>query len=129
MLWNHPSAESPGVRPWRNGEFERQRTRNGAETDRGARRRIAAHHFTVHDVELLGRRLQQFGRHFDRFGPDRGRRKARRLAGHHCDAGSESAHAFFDFIRLPMGDADLAIVDAQRFGADLRDHGLHALAD
>jgi hypothetical protein len=59
---------------------------------RGARRPIAAHHFAVHDVEPFGRRLQQFGRHFDRLGPDRARRNARRFAGHHCDPGGEGAH-------------------------------------
>ena len=56
-------------------------------------------------------------------------REARRLAGHDGHARGEGPHAIGDLVGLAVHDPDAPIVDAQRIGANLRDHGLDALPD
>ena len=53
----------------------------------------------------------------------------RRLTGHDRDTGGERSHSAGDPVRLPMGNTDFPVIDPERVGADLRHHGLHALAD
>ena len=57
------------------------------------------------------------------------RRQPRRLAAHDGDARGERAHAARDAVGLAVHDTDAGVVDAERIGADLRDHRLDALAD
>ena len=125
---NQPSAESPAACS-RRVRAGRERTRDRAKADRGARRRVSTHHPPSIDVKRGGRRLQQFGGGLDRLVAQRGRREPRRLAGHDGDARGERADAALDAVGLAVDDAHLPVIDAERIGADLREHGLDALAD
>ena len=53
----------------------------------------------------------------------------RRGRGHHGRARRMRADAVLDAVGLAVGDADAPVVDAQHLGADLRHHGLEALAE
>ncbi len=100
-----------------------------AQADRGTRRLILAHDIAVDDVERLGRGLQELGRHVERLGAQLDRAVVGGGGGHHGGARRVRADAEGDAVGLAVGHPHLAIIDADPFGADLRHHGLEALAD
>ena len=106
---------------------------SGRAAERGERHRRAgragAHDLAVDDVERAGRGLHQLGGRAERRLAQLHRRHAGRLAAHHRDARGKGAHAFVDAVGLAVHDLDAGVVDAERLGGDLRDHGFHALAD
>ena len=73
--------------------------------------------------------MQQLRGRLDRFRPESERGHPRRFAGHHRDPRRERAHAVLDAVSLAVDDADAAVIDAKRLGADLRDHRFNALTD
>ena len=92
-------------------------------------RRAGAHDLAVDDVERGGRGLHQLGGGLQGQRAQFRRGKARGFAAHHGDARGKSAHASVDAVGLPVHDADGAVIDAERIGADLRHRRLHALAE
>ncbi len=100
-----------------------------AEAHRRPGRPILAHHLAVDDVERVGRRLHQLGRHLDRLGAQLQRGVVGGRRRHHGGARGMRADAELDAVGLAVGDAHAPVVDAQHLGADLRHHGLEALAE
>ena len=101
------------------GDFAKRHRRAAADAD----------HFAVDDVELVGAGLHQLRGVVQRLVAQFGRGKPRGLAAHDGDARRESAHAFVDAVGLAVDDIDGGVVDAERVGADLGDHGFHTLTD
>ena len=100
-----------------------------AEAHRRPRGPILAHHLAVDDVERVGRRLHQLGRHLDRFRPQLDGAVVGGGCRHHGRARGMRADAVGDAVGLAVGHAHAPVVDAQNLGADLRHHGLEALAE
>ena len=99
------------------------------QADRSPAGPVAMHYDTVDDVKLVWCRLEQRGRDVQRFGPDFKRRRMRRAARHDRGAGSVGADAILDAVGLSRHDPHLAVVHADRAGADLRHRRGEALAD
>ncbi len=107
----------------------REVTGDFRQADRAAAGSVAMRDDTVDNVELVWCRLQQRGRDIQRLGPNFERRLVCRAAGHDRGTGSVSADAVLDAVSLPRHDPHLAVVHADRAGADLRHRRGEALAD
>ena len=131
MWWCEPAfGGETAARDRRACATPAQAPRDLGERDRRPGAIVAAHDLAVDDVERVGRRSAA-ARPPRRAPSPRsfGRRDAGRLAGHHRDARGEGAHAVAMRSVWPWTTRMRSIVDAERIGADLRDHRLDALAD
>ena len=91
--------------------------------------RVLAHHVAADDIERVGRRLQEFGRHIERLLAHVERGDMRRRRRHHRGARGVRADAERDAVGLAVNDAAILVVDAECIGGDLRHHRLKTLAD
>jgi len=102
-------------------EFRERQNRPGGE--------VPTNNLFAHEIEHVCVALHQSGGHLQQFCAQFGGGQARGFPAHHGDARSKGAHAFVDAVGLAVDDVDIAIVYAERVGADLRDDGLDALSE
>ena len=129
-MWNQPSADSPGIARAARLRGRRERRGDFAEAHRRRRRRDrfepprpSTMSSTSAGACIISAATSSA------FCADLERRVVRGRRGHHGGARGMRADAKGDLVGLAVDDADAAVVDAERLRADLRDHGLEALAE